>query len=159
MWQKVSICVTNAQKQKEGGRMFSGTNINNIDSKGRVVLPVRFREELGETFYVTSGFDKCIQILSVDEFEHLREQIKVLPADKALALQYILISPAQLVSINKQGRISIPQALREDASLKDEVVIVGMDTRVEIWDKDTFAEFIRKQKQETVKEALELLRL
>lgn len=159
MWQKVSICVTNAQNLKEGGRMFSGTNINNIDSKGRVVLPVRFREELGETFYVTSGFDKCIQILSVDEFEHLREQIKVLPADKALALQYILISPAQLVSINKQGRISIPQALREDASLKDEVVIVGMDTRVEIWDKDTFAEFIRKQKQETVKEALELLRL
>ena len=94
--------------------MFSGTTVHSVDAKGRIVLPQKFREELGEEFYVTNGFSENIQIMSVDEFNRLREQIRELPANKAMALQYLLLSAATLVSPNGQGRIQIPQKLRED---------------------------------------------
>ena len=139
--------------------MFSGTSNQTIDSKGRIILPSKFREELGDTVYVTSGFENCVQILSSEQFDRLREQIRALPADKALSLQYILISPATVVSVSSQGRVMIAQKLREDASLSKDIVVVGMDTRIKVWDKDTFEEFIERQKRESVKEALELLRL
>ena len=139
--------------------MFLGTSDHNLDSKGRVILPSEFREELGESFYITMGFHRCAQVMSVTEFDSLRSQIRQLPADKALALQYLLISPAKLVSPNSQGRIMIPQKLREDAGLSGEVTVVGMDSRIEIWDKAAFAEFMEQQKRASMKEALELLRL
>ena len=139
--------------------MFLGTSDHHLDSKGRVILPADFREELGESFYITMGFHRCVQVMSTAEFDRLREQIRQLPADKALSLQYLLISPAKPVSPTSQGRISIPQKLREDAGLTGEVTVVGMDTRVEIWDKESFDSFMEEQKQASVKEALELLRL
>lgn len=139
--------------------MFLGTSDHHLDSKGRVILPTDFREQLGESFYITMGFNRCAQVMSVEEFDRLREQIRQLPADKALSLQYLLISPAKLVSPNSQGRIIIPQKLREDAGLSADVTVVGMDTRIEIWDKATFDGFMEQQKQASVKEALELLRL
>ena len=139
--------------------MFLGTTDHNLDAKGRVILPTHFREELGENFYITMGFNRCVQVLSEAQFDRLRDQIRQLPADKALSLQYLLISPAKLITPNSQGRVSIPQKLREDAGLNGEVTVVGMDTRVEIWDKATFTVFMEQQKQSSVKEALELLRL
>ena len=139
--------------------MFLGTSDHSLDSKGRVILPSKFREELGESFYITKGFENCVQVMSVGEFDRLRAQIRALPADKALSLQYLLISPAVLVTPNSQGRIVISQKLREDAGLSGEVTVVGMDSRIEIWDKATFNAFMEQQKQASVKEALELLRL
>ncbi len=139
--------------------MFLGTSDHSLDAKGRVILPSKFREELGESFYMTKGFEKCVQVMSVEEFDRLRAQIRALPADKALSLQYLLISPATLVSPNSQGRVSISQKLREDAGLSGEVTVVGMDNRIEIWDKAAFDAFMEEQKQASVKEALELLRL
>lgn len=139
--------------------MFSGTTNQTIDSKGRIILPSKFRDQLSDTVYVTSGFNSCVQILSEEQFDRLRNQIRELPADKALSLQYILISPATEVTVSSQGRIMIAQKLREDAALKKDIVVVGMDTRIEVWDKDTFEAFIEKQKRDSVAEALELLRL
>ena len=139
--------------------MFSGTTNKTIDTKGRIILPSKFREELGDTVYVTSGFENCVQILSPEQFDRLREQIRQLPADKALSLQYILISPATQASVSSQGRVMIAQKLREDAGLNKDIVVVGMDTRIEVWDKQSFEQFIERQKRESVKEALELLRL
>ncbi len=139
--------------------MFLGTKDHNLDSKGRVILPTEYREELGESFYITMGFHRCAQAMSVAEFDRLREQIRQLPADKALSLQYLLISPAKLVTPNAQGRVIIPQKLREDVGLSGEVTIVGMDTRVEIWDKAAFAAFMEEQKKVSMQEMLELLRL
>lgn len=139
--------------------MFLGTSDHSLDAKGRVILPTKFREELGDSFYLTMGFERCVQVLPAAEFDRLREQIRLLPADKALSLQYLLISPAVPVSPNSQGRVSIPQKLREDAGLTGDVTVVGMDTRIEIWDKAAFDAFMERQKQASVKEALELLRL
>ena len=139
--------------------MFLGTSDHNLDSKGRVILPSDFRSELGESFYITMGFNRCVQVMSEDEFDRLRSQIRELPADKALSLQYLLISPAKSVTPNSQGRVMIPQKLREDAGLSGEVTVVGMDSRIEIWDKAEFDRFMERQKQASLQEALELLRL
>ena len=139
--------------------MFLGNSNHNIDSKGRIILPKEYRAGLGESFYITRGFEKCAQVLPLEEFDRLREQIKTLPADKALTLQYLFISPAVLVSPNAQGRVLIPQAIREDCGLSGEVTVVGMDSRIEIWDRETFSAFMEERKRDSVKEALELLRL
>ena len=139
--------------------MFLGTSDHNLDAKGRVILPSEFRAELGDSFYITMGFNRCVQVMSEEEFDRLRSQIRELPADKALSLQYLLISPAKSVTPNSQGRVMIPQKLREDAGLSGEVTVVGMDSRIEIWDKEEFARFMERQKQASLQEALALLRL
>lgn len=138
--------------------MFTGTSTHTIDAKGRIVLPARFREELGETFIVAKGFFECIQVLSIDEFAKLRENIKKLPAQSALALQYAIIATAVEVTPNSQGRVPLPQDLRSAVSLTKEAVVVGMDNRLEVWDKDKFDQFLAKN-QPTVQEALGLLNL
>jgi len=138
--------------------MFTGTSTHNIDAKGRIVLPSRFREELGETFIVAKGFFDCIQVLSLEEFEKLRENIKKLPAQSALALQYAIIATAVQVTPNSQGRVPLPQDLRNAVSLSKEAVVVGMDNRLEVWDKEKFDAFLA-QNQPTVQEALSLLNL
>ena len=74
--------------------MFLGTSDHSLDAKGRVILPTKFREELGDSFYLTMGFERCVQVLSAEEFDRLREQIRLLPADKALR---ILPCPTQIL--------------------------------------------------------------
>ena len=141
---------------KGGGRMFSGMSFQTIDSKGRIVLPARFREQLGDTFIISKGFSGCVQVLSLDEFENLREQIKALPAKNASAIRYHVIATAVEVSPNASGRISIPQSLREIASLDKEAAVLGMDNRIEIWNKDKFDEMMA-QSADALDEALGML--
>ncbi len=152
LWQMRTI------QEKEVAKMFSGTSDHSIDSKGRIVLPSRFREQLGETFIIAKGFKDCAQVLSLEEFDKLRENIKALPAKAALALQYSIISTAVEVSPNSQGRIPIPQKLRQIASLEKEAVVVGMDNRIEIWDKTKFEEMLTAN-EEVAQAALEMLSL
>ncbi|MGN0559297.1 MAG: division/cell wall cluster transcriptional repressor MraZ [Acutalibacteraceae bacterium] len=139
--------------------MFSGMTYNSIDSKGRIILPTKLREGLGESFMVTNGFQENLQIMSLDEFAHLSERIKELPMDKAMAMQYIIIGPAVEVSPNSQGRIQIPQSLRENASLSKDAVVIGMDKRVEVWDKEKYEKFIERQKREVFADAVKMLKL
>ena len=139
--------------------MFSGMTYNSIDSKGRIILPTKLREGLGESFMVTNGFQENLQIMSLDEFAHLSERIKEVPMDKAMAMQYIIIGPAVEVSPNSQGRIQIPQSLRENASLSKDAVVIGMDKRVEVWDKEKYEKFIERQKREVFADAVKMLKL
>ena len=139
--------------------MFSGMTYNSIDSKGRIILPTKLREGLGESFMVTNGFQENLQIMSLDEFAQLSERIKELPMDKAMAMQYIIIGPAVEVSPNSQGRIQIPQSLRENASLSKDAVVIGMDKRVEVWDKEKYEKFIERQKREVFADAVKMLKL
>ena len=138
--------------------MFSGMSVHSVDAKGRIVLPQRFREALGDEFYVTNGFSNNIQIMSVGEFNRLKDQIRELPAKSAMALQYVLLSAATLVSPNSQGRIQLPQKLREDSAIEGEAVVVGMDTRIEVWNKERFDQFIDDKKKD-LDDALSLLRI
>ena len=138
--------------------MFSGMSVHSVDAKGRIVLPQRFREALGEEFDVTNGVSINIQIMSVEEFNRLKDQIRELPAKSALALQYVLLSAATLVSPNSQGRIQLPQKLREDSAIEGEAVVVGMDTRIEVWNKERLDQFIDDKKKD-LDDALQLLRI
>lgn len=84
--------------------MFSGVSNNSIDSKGRIVLPAKFREELGETFFLARGFgNKCIQAMSAERFNEYNARILELPADKAMILQYTFSATAVEVTPNAQG--------------------------------------------------------
>lgn len=139
--------------------MFSGMSNHSIDAKGRIVLPAKFREELGETFYIARGFgNRCIQVMSIDEFNSISAKIQELPADKAMALQYTFTATAVEVSPNAQGRVIIPQTLREFAEIESDALVIGMNKRVEIWSKAKFDEYLSAQ-QDTVAEALSMLKL
>ena len=139
--------------------MFSGMSNHSIDAKGRIVLPAKFREELGESFYLARGFgNRCVQVLSKEQFDAISAKIMALPADKAMALQYVFTATAVEVTPNAQGRVSIPQALREYADLGSEALVIGMNNRVEIWSKPRFDSFLAAN-QGIIDEALGLLRL
>ena len=137
--------------------MFSGMSNHSIDSKGRIVLPAKFREELGETFYLARGFgNTCVQAMSSEQFDSISAKIMTLPADKAMALQYVFTATAVEVSPNAQGRVIIPQTLREFAGLESDALVIGMNNRIEIWSKSRFDEYLAS-KQDTIAEALALL--
>ncbi|MEE1318866.1 MAG: cell division/cell wall cluster transcriptional repressor MraZ [Ruminococcus sp.] len=138
--------------------MFSGMSNHSIDSKGRIVLPAKFREELGDTFYLARGFGNCcIQAMSTEQFNTICSRIMELPADKAMALQYTFSATAVEVTPNSQGRVIIPQNLREFAGIESDALVIGMNTRVEIWSQPKFDEYMASQ-QNTIAEALSMLR-
>ena len=139
--------------------MFSGMSNHSIDSKGRIVLPAKFREELGEGFYLARGFgNACVQAMSAEQFESVSRKIMELPADKAMALQYSFTATAVEVTPNASGRVMIPQTLREFAGLEGEALVIGMNNRIEIWSKTRFDEFVASQ-QQVIAEAMTMLRL
>lgn len=137
--------------------MFSGMSNNSIDSKGRIVLPAKFREQLGETFYIARGFsNRCVQVMSVSEFEQYSQKIRQLPGDQSLVMQYTFIATATEVSANAQGRVMIPQELREFAKLEDSAKVIGMINRVEIWNKQAFEEYL-ESKTDVLEQAVHTL--
>ena len=139
--------------------MFSGMSNHSVDAKGRIVLPAKFREELGESFYIARGFgNTCIQAMSAEQFDAVSARILELPADKAMALQYTFTATAVEVSPNASGRVIIPQTLREFAGIEGDALVIGMNNRIEIWSSKRFEQFIESQK-DTIAEALTMLRL
>jgi MraZ protein len=115
--------------------VFLGEFEHTIDDKGRVAIPARFREELGERFVLTRGFEQCLQAFPRTMWEDLSAKIDRLPLGnpQARTLRRMLFSPAAEVEIDRQGRILIPQGLREYAGLAEEVLITGMSTYFELW--------------------------
>lgn len=113
--------------------MLSGKYKHTIDAKGRVIVPIRFREDLGDTFVVTRGLDECLALYSMQEWSGLEEKIKQLPMARSRQIQRYLFSNAFPVELDGQGRIVLPADLREFAGLKKKVIIAGVSTRAEIW--------------------------
>ncbi len=118
--------------------MFFGQYNNKMDSKGRISMPIKFREELGEKFIITRGLDSCLFGYSLQEWQKIESKIKSLPFTNknARAFQRFFFSGATEVEIDKQGRINIPNALIDHASLSKECVVNGVSNRIEIWDKE-----------------------
>ena len=138
--------------------MFSGMSNHSVDTKGRIVLPAKFREELGESFIIARGFgNACIQAMSAEQFGKLSAKIMELPADKAMALQYTFTATAVEVSPNASGRVMIPQTLREFAGIEGDALVIGMNNRIEIWSSKRFEQFVDPKGH--IAEALTLLRL
>ncbi|MCR5419893.1 MAG: division/cell wall cluster transcriptional repressor MraZ [Lachnospiraceae bacterium] len=116
--------------------MFMGEYNHTIDAKGRLIVPAKFREELGEAFVITNGNDGCLNIYTNEDWETFLEKIQALPntKDKRIIVRK-LVSQANTVEVDKQGRILIPPALREHAELKKDVVLAGAIDKIEVWDK------------------------
>lgn len=121
-----------------------------VDDKGRVVIPLRFRASLGERFIVTRGFDGCVFVFTTDRWQVLSEKFNdgATFDPRKLKLQRFLYSAATEVTPDSQGRIAIPQDLREWAGIEpnSEVAIIGCANRVEIWAKDTFYNILSDEK-------------
>lgn len=117
--------------------MFYGEFQHTVDPKGRVIVPSAFREELGEKFIMTKGLDECLFVYSMTEWINLEAKLKTLPlANKdARAFVRFFFSGASECEVDKQGRILIPQNLRSYAGLDKDIYIIGVSTRVEVWDK------------------------
>ena len=121
--------------------MLIGEYQHNIDLKGRVIVPSRFREDLGESFYVTKGLDSCLFVLSPQEWERLCSKVSSMPVSKARGLQRFFFSGAVEAVPDKQGRILIPQNLRSYAGLNKDITFIGASSRAEIWDSAKWHEF------------------
>ena len=108
-----------------------------IDSKGRLIIPSKFRETLGDEFVVTKGLDGCLFVYDNKEWSAFEEKLKSLPLTNKDARQFVrfFLAGATLAEVDKQGRILVPANLREFAGLEKEVVLVGVASRVEIWSK------------------------
>lgn len=118
---------------------FLGTFNHNLDAKGRLFIPARFREELGEEFVLFKSPDKCIFIYSNASFDELIEQVRNNSdtAEGRMQQRQFFLS-AMNVSIDKQGRFTVPQDFIEYGGLKTEVVLMGSANRIELWDKAEF---------------------
>ncbi|WP_029504494.1 division/cell wall cluster transcriptional repressor MraZ [Lachnoclostridium phytofermentans] len=117
--------------------MFMGEYNHTIDAKGRIIVPSKFRESLGEHFVVTVGLDGCLFVYPSEEWQHFVEQLKNLPGNKeARQLQRYFMAGAADCEVDKQGRILIPSNLRQHAGLDKDIVFVGVLSKIEIWSKE-----------------------
>lgn len=117
--------------------MFMGQYQHNIDAKGRIIVPSKFRQELGERMIVTRWLDGCLAIYTESQWEQIYENLKKLPSTKREVRMYthMIMSKASECEIDTQGRIRIPAHLVSDAKLEKNCMVVGVSDHVEIWDE------------------------
>lgn len=139
--------------------MLIGEYQHNIDPKGRVIVPAKFREDLGEHFYITKGLDGCLFVLSLQEWTRLQNKVEAMPISKARGLQRFFFSGAAEVEPDKQGRILIPQPLRDHAGLSKDITFIGASSRAEIWDTQHWSEFSSTLTEESIADAMDMLEL
>ena len=141
--------------------MLLGEYNHNLDVKGRVSIPAKFREDLGEAFIVTKGLDNCLFVYSKKEWETFENKLKQLPLTNQDARSFIrfFFAGATECEVDKQGRINIPQNLRDYASIKKDVVIVGVATRAEIWDSEAWENYTNSDSLDVSKIASQMSEL
>ena len=120
--------------------MFMGEYNHTIDAKGRLIVPSKFREIVGDAFVVTKGLDGCLFVYDNEEWKLFEEKLRALPITNKEARQFVrfFLAGATEAEVDKQGRILIPNVLREFAELIKDVVLVGVGSRIEIWGKERF---------------------
>ena len=120
--------------------MLIGEYEHTLDAKGRVSMPAKLRRDMGEAFVVTKGLDGCLFAFSLEEWSNFENKLKALPLSDRNARNFVrfFLAGATECEIDKQGRFLIPANLRMAASLEKETIIIGVGTRIEIWDKSTW---------------------
>jgi len=118
--------------------MFIGEYAHNLDEKGRLAIPAKFRRDLSKGAVVTRGLDNCLFLYTKTEWEKLAEKLATLPISQSnsRAFSRLMLAGAMEVEIDKQGRVVVPEYLREFAGLKKNVVLAGLYSRAEIWDEE-----------------------
>ena len=118
--------------------MLIGEYEHSLDAKGRLIMPAKLREDIGEKFIITKGLDGCLFAFSLEEWKNFEQKLRALPISNkdARAFSRFFFAGAIDCEIDKQGRFLISSNLREFAELEKEVIIIGMDSRIEIWSKE-----------------------
>ena len=121
---------------------FMGEYNHSIDAKGRVIIPSKFREKLGDRFIVTKGRDGCLWVFPTSEWESFSEKLTSLPVARKDARNFtrFFMAGATEAETDKMGRILLPQVLRDYAKLEKDAVLIGTGTRVEIWNAQTWSD-------------------
>lgn len=129
--------------------MFMGEYHHSIDNKGRMIVPSKFRDELGEMFIITRGLDQCLFGYPLTEWALIEEKLKGLPLTKkdARAFTRFFFSGATESELDKQGRINIPAPLLQYAKLEKECVVLGVSNRIEIWSKQIWEDYFSQSEE------------
>lgn len=123
--------------------MFTGEYSHSFDNKGRVIIPAKLREELGESFYIGRGLDKCLFVYPIETWMNFSEKLKKLSVFSSEHRYFSrrFVSGFSMCSFDKQGRILVPPNLRKYSNLTDEAVIIGVLDRIEIWSKSIWEDY------------------
>ncbi|MBX6371663.1 MAG: division/cell wall cluster transcriptional repressor MraZ [Acidothermus sp.] len=127
--------------------MFLGTHFPRLDDKGRLFLPAKFREELADGLVITKGQERCLYVFPTAEFARITEALRHTPVGAKNVRDYsrVFFASASDEVPDKQGRLTIPPALREYAGLTRDCAVIGANTRVEIWDAEAWQRYLAEQ--------------
>lgn len=126
--------------------MFMGSHEHSLDAKGRLILPRRFRDELGQDMVITKGIERCLYVFPLAEFEAFAEKLRTLPLTQRPGRDFVrvFVSGASQETVDSQGRFVIPPSLRAYAGLTRDVTVVGQLNRIEIWDNQEWATYMEQ---------------
>jgi MraZ protein len=139
--------------------VFLGTHTPRLDEKGRLFLPAKYRDELAAGLILTKGQERCVYVFPMPEFERITEAMRTAPVTAKGLRDYsrVFFASASDEVPDKQGRITIPPALREYAALSRDCVVIGANTRLEIWDSQAWASYLDQQEDAFSEAAEEVL--
>ena len=134
--------------EKWGISMFIGEYHHSVDDKGRLIIPSKFRDELGTKFIITRGIENCLFVYSMESWEKIVNKLETLPFTKKDARAFIrfFLSGASEAEFDKQGRINITSPLISYANITKECVVIGTGDRLEIWSEELWNEFFTSAK-------------
>lgn len=147
--------MTVGQSGDRWGTVFRGEHHYSLDDKGRVVVPAKFRRTLGKTAVMTRGLDECVALYAPAEWAKNEKKLQAQAVTRRDFVRFML-SSAEDVELDGQGRVSIPQHLREYAKIEREVVVLGVGSRIEIWGLENWKRYIAKVQSEAPALASEL---
>lgn len=126
--------------------MFMGSHEHSLDAKGRLILPRRFRDELGQDMVITKGIERCLYVFPLAEFEAFAEKLRTLPLTQRPGRDFVrvFVSGASQETVDNQGRFVIPPSLRAYAGFTRDVAVVGQLNRIEIWDTQEWATYMER---------------
>jgi MraZ protein len=129
--------------------MFMGEYQHTLDEKGRVIIPAKLRDDLGESFVITRGLDKSLFVYPMDEWNNVAVKMRELSTTNADARAFVrfFLSGAVEAELDKQGRVVIPNNLREHADIQKEIYILGVASRLEIWSKEVWEEYSKQAEE------------
>lgn len=136
---------------------MKGEYQHTLDAKGRLFIPAKLREQLGDGFVVTKGLDECLFLYPQKAWDELEQKIRQLPMSKSRGLQRFFLSSAADVTVDRQGRIVIPTTLRSYANLERDVVVIGVGERAELWDARRWSAYTDDLDCENIAQAMEEL--
>ncbi len=129
--------------ERGGDKMFYGEYKHSIDSKGRIIIPSKFRDELGKKFFVTKGLDDCLFIFTKKEWDKYEEKLNQIPLTNRQGRAFVrfFYSGAMDAKLDSQGRMNVSSTLIEHAKLEKDLIIAGVGSRIEIWNRDKWEEY------------------